>query len=349
MQAGDQEDGGADERKEGQADHDRFEAQACPQQRAIERQDNAEPAGGGRAVVRAVSAMARLVKAGEEHWRHGHRDGIGGEHGKGHGQCERHEEIFDDAGEEHDGEVHDQDADRRHQNREGQLRGAVLGGRVAVFAHLQMAMQVFLHDDVVVQQGADHERQPAERHDVHALAGQIQRDERGGEREGNRQPDDERGLHAPQEQENHQAGQRRPKQPFFLQIGNRLSNIERLVVDEFNRGAGGNLRQRRQLGTNPVGHFQCIRPFLSRDGDIRGLAAVHPHDRGLNGGAVRRRADVAHEDRCAVHDFDGDVVDLIDYTDQTIRVDVVVQIADLHVAGWNNRALGIDRFHHVGG
>ena len=104
--------------EEGQADHDWLEAQACPQERDIDRQDIAKPAGGGSVVARAVPAMALLVKAGEEHRRHGHRDGIVGEHGKCHGHGERYEEVFDDAGEEHDGEVYDQDADCRHQNRE---------------------------------------------------------------------------------------------------------------------------------------------------------------------------------------------------------------------------------------
>ena len=97
-----------------------------------------------------------------------------------------------------------------------------------------------------------------------------------------------------------------------------------------------------QLRANAVGHFQRIGAFLPGDGDVGGLAAVHPHDRGLNGGAVGGRADIADEDRRAVHDLDGDVVDLIDHVDEAVGVDVVVQIADLDVAGRDDGALRID-------
>ncbi len=68
----------------------------------------------------------------------------------------------------------------------------------------------------------------------------------------------------------------------------------------------------------------------------------------MNGSAVGGRADVAHEDRRAVHDFDGDVVDLLDHVDEAVRIDVVVQIADLHVAGRDDGALGIEGFDDVG-
>ena len=102
---------------------------------------------------------------------------------------------------EDDRQIDDQDADGRDQNRQRQFGRAVFRGGAPVFAHFEMAMQVFLHDDVVIEQGADHESQAAQRHDVHALTGQIERDERGGQREGNGQADDQRRFDAAQETE----------------------------------------------------------------------------------------------------------------------------------------------------
>ena len=93
-----------------------------------------------------------------------------------------------------------------------------------------------------------------------------------------------RGFDAAEEQENHQAGQPSAQQPFLLQVRDCLPDIERLVIDEFDCCAGGNLRQLRQFRAHPVGHFQRVCPFLPRDGNIGGLPTLHPYDRSLNGG-----------------------------------------------------------------
>ena len=146
----------------------------------------------------------------------------------------------------------------------------------------------------------------------------------------------------------HQAGKTGPQQPFLLQIGDRLPNVERLVVNEFHGGAGRDFRQFVQLRADAVRHFQSIGAFLSRDRQVGRFTTVDPHDGRLDGGAVGCGPDVADEDRRAVDDFDGNVVDLLHHADEAVGIHVVVQVADFDVAGRNDRALRIDRLDDVG-
>ena len=170
--------------------------------------------------------MSGLVQPGQHDRRHRHGDDIVGQHGEGDRHGQGHEEILHDAGEKHDRQVDNENADRRDQDRKRQFHGAVFRRRTPVFSHLQVSVQVFLYDDVVVQQGADDQGQPAQRHQVHALAGQVECDQRGGQREGNGQPDHERRFDTRQENENHQAGQSGAEEAFFLQIGDGLADVE---------------------------------------------------------------------------------------------------------------------------
>ncbi len=62
-----------------------------------------------------------------------------------------------------------------------------------------MPEDVFQHHDIVVEQGSDHQREPAESHHVHRLSGLVEEHERpkDGKRDGER--DQERGANAAEE------------------------------------------------------------------------------------------------------------------------------------------------------
>ena len=65
-------------------------------------------------------------------------------------------------------------------------------------------MDVFHHDGRVIDQHADREREPAERHQVDGLAGQEQADDTRKDRERDRDRDHDRVPPASKEHENHQ-------------------------------------------------------------------------------------------------------------------------------------------------
>ena len=59
----------------------------------------------------------------------------------------------------------------------------------------------------IVDQYSDGKRQPAERHDVEGLAEEAENNDRGEDREWDRDHHDQRGAPTPEEKQDHQAGQ----------------------------------------------------------------------------------------------------------------------------------------------
>ena len=72
-------------------------------------------------------------------------------------------------------------------------------------------------DGGFVHQDADGERESAERHDVDGLPGGPQQNHRAQQRERNVEHDDQRAAPVAQEDQHHQAGERRAEQPFHHQ------------------------------------------------------------------------------------------------------------------------------------
>ena len=74
-------------------------------------------------------------------------------------------------------------------------------------AHGALAVEVLDLDRRVVDEDADGERHPAERHEVERLAESIEHDDRDEQRERDRDQDDDRAAPAPQKEQHHQAGE----------------------------------------------------------------------------------------------------------------------------------------------
>ena len=79
-----------------------------------------------------------------------------------------------------------------------------IGGGHPVLAHVQMPVRVLEHDDRGVDDHADAERQPAERHRVQREAAEVEQRERADDRDRNRRADDERRAEVAQEREDDQ-------------------------------------------------------------------------------------------------------------------------------------------------
>ena len=69
-----------------------------------------------------------------------------------------------------------------------------------LFPHLQVAHDVLAHDDGVVDQQADRQRQREQRHGVHGEVEHPHDEERADDRDGQREPGDDRGAPRVQEQ-----------------------------------------------------------------------------------------------------------------------------------------------------
>ena len=101
-----------------------------------------------------------------------HRDG------ERNRQGERLEELADDSGHEPDRQEHREDREGRGHHREPDLRRAAACRGHGVFAVLHVPEDVFAHDDRVVDEDADHERQCHQRHHVDREARDPHEEER---------------------------------------------------------------------------------------------------------------------------------------------------------------------------
>ena len=107
--------------------------------------------------AQTLESIGSSVKRHEQRHEHRERDR----------HAELEEDLADHAAHERDGDEHGDDGERRREHGEPDLVGALLRGAVVVFPHLQVAHDVLAHDDRVVDQQADRERQREQRHGVH--------------------------------------------------------------------------------------------------------------------------------------------------------------------------------------
>ncbi|MET3820098.1 G3E family GTPase [Burkholderia ambifaria] len=133
------------------------------------RREHSRRMGGVRA--QQVARHHRHERA-RQHERRDHRE----DHGFGH----RHEQEARDAVEQQHRHEHDADAQQRHERGRDDLRRAVEDRAADVLALFEMPVHVLDRDGRIVDENADRERKPAERHHVERLA-------RGGERGDRRQ------------------------------------------------------------------------------------------------------------------------------------------------------------------
>jgi hypothetical protein len=110
------------------------------------------------------------------------------------------------------GTKHRNDRERRRHHRESDLVGAFPRRSDVVLAHRQVAHDVFAHDDRVVDEEADAQRQGHQRQEVECEPERVQCNERGDHRDRQRKAGDDRAAPAVQEQEDDQHRQQpRPR------------------------------------------------------------------------------------------------------------------------------------------
>src|SRR5580692_4608918 len=131
---------------------------------------------------------------------HGHRwddrsgPSIRSQHGEADGLRQWHEKIFRHARKEKHGKKDDTDAKRGNEGRHGDLLSAVENRLHRFFAHGQVTVDVLDFHGGVIDEDADGQREPAERHDVDGLAESAEDQDADENRKRNRNGDDQRAL-----------------------------------------------------------------------------------------------------------------------------------------------------------
>ncbi len=142
------------------------------------------------------------------------------------------EELPHDAAHEGD---RNEDAQRgqrgRHDGQSDLARPLPCGG-VVVFSHPHVPDDVLAHDDRIVDQDPDRERESHQRHHVERVAEGVDREEGRDHRHRERESRDHRGTPRVQECEDDQDGEQRPDDDRHLDVVDRVSDPLRVVPYE---------------------------------------------------------------------------------------------------------------------
>ena len=204
--------------------------------------------------------------------------------------------------------------ERADEGRRRDLRRAVENRDQQRLAHRVIAMDVLDFDGRVVDQHPDREREAAQRHDVDRLAGQLEPDDRGQDRQRNRGDDDQHAARRAEEQQHHQRDQRRGDDRFVHHVPQRAahegatgrSRATSSAPWARSPGSAGMLRLDR------VDHRQRRGVGVLDDHQVGAALAVDAHHVGLRLMGVGDRRDVAQENRRAVDHLDRQLVEIRD-------------------------------------
>ena len=183
--------------------------------------------------------MLALEQQADGDRRQGPRQAVGGQHREHHREAERREQILGRPFEEHHRGEHAADGQRRDQGRHGDAGGAVqrrLRQRHALLG--EQAMGVLDRHRGIVDQDADRQRQAAQRHGVERLAEEIQHDQRGQDRQRDRDHDHQGRAPRAEEQQDHQRGEAGRDRALAQHAGDRLLDEHRLIEQLVDLHAG---------------------------------------------------------------------------------------------------------------
>ncbi len=145
-----------------------------------------------------------------------------------------------------------------------------------------------------------------------------------------------------------QSGQRQTNATFFQQVDYRSFHENRLI--EHHCG----FQDIRDVDQMLDGLFDSVDDrdgvaiaALLQDRDVNGFLSVNPHNVGLNRAGVFRLTHVSDQHRAEADALERDLVDLLDFGDLAVGVNVVVAVANAHVAGRQNQVGTINGRHHV--
>ena len=128
----------------------------------------------------------------------------------------------------------------------------------------------------------------------------------------------------------------------------RLAHVNRLVHDHVEADPLRQAGQDRAGGLlHPFDDPDRVRSRLPVDRDVDLPLPVDPDDIRLDLVGVLRHGDVFQEDRRAVLHLHRDVVELRHLRDHPVRIDEVVHLAELRVAGRDEDVVALQRLHHV--
>ena len=247
----------------------------------------------------------RSQKSAAEHGSQGQGDDSRDENSGDDGHRELLEEAADNAPHEQQRDEHRRQGHGHGENRKPDLLGAMQRRGKGRFAHFHVTDDVLQHDDGVVDDEPDAQRQGQQGQVVHRVPQQVHDAEGADDAERQGQTGDDRRGEIAQEQEDHQDHQRQAQQQGELNLVHRLANGGGPVVEDVQ------LDRRRQVGlergqelADGIANFDRVGAGLALNGqDDRGLmvrVVVVPRACPVVLDPIDGAADVPQADRGAV-------------------------------------------------
>ncbi len=269
---------------------------------------------------------------------------------KHHRFRQRPEQVAGDAAELEHRDEDDAQAKQRDECRNNDLLRAIEDRLPDLLTLFEVIVDVLDGHGPVVDQNADGERQPAERHHVDGLAKPRQRGKREKYRQRNLDENDDGRAPAAEEYQNHHADEQGRQRRLANDAEYGRLDENRLIADgmqiEARRQRRLDARQQRFDPVNDVERRGRSRLEYRHQHRAR---AVDAHEVGLRRRAFMHVADVAHEDDRVVDLLDRQIVDSLQHDRAGVERHVPVELADLGVAGRQNQVLRPHGVEHVVG
>src|SRR5712692_1332383 len=301
-------------------------------------------------VLLAVIFVFRAEQIHGQGRHDGARPHVGSQHGEAHGFSQRHEQELSHAGKKKHGNEDDANAERRNKSGHGDLLRAVEDGLDGFLAHGQVAVDVFDFNGGVIDEDADSEREPAQRHDINGLAegAETKNAHENGQRD--RDGNDQGAFPVSEEEQNHHSREAGGDDCLSNDTLDGSAHVERLIEESRDVQAFGNRA------------FVVLQHLLDAVDDVdggssAGLVDAHEHaaltvrqnDIGLRGKPVAHVSDVLHVNRRAVHGVDREIVEFLDGLRAAIHLHVVLEGAELRRSRGENQVLRVDRVYDING
>ena len=185
----------------------------------------------GLLVLVVAFLVVHVDELGAVERHHGHGEEVRREDGEDYAERERREDVLADAVEEGDGEEHDGGGEGGGQHRHRHFFAALLRGNVGALAFFHVAEDVFEHDDAVVDEAREHQRQSAENHGVDGAAHVVVDREADDHRKRNREQHSHRCARAAEEDQDHHAGEHEADAGFADHVADGELDEDGLVED----------------------------------------------------------------------------------------------------------------------
>ena len=265
--------------------------------------------------------------------------------GEAHRQAERRHEAPDDAAHEGDGEEDGDEGERRREDGEADLLRAVDRGLERLLPVLVDALVDDLqHDDRVVDDDADGEREREERDRVQREAGRAHDAERADDRRRDGDRGDDRGAQVGEEHEHDDGRADGAEDEVLLHGADGVLDELGLVARDVDVVARGDaLLHVRELLFDVVDDLGRVGAALLAHVEDDGGAAAFVAGGVRIGGAVLDGADVREVDRHAAGHGDDDVAHLLDGLHAALRAERELPRACLDAAGGDLQVLRAER------